>query len=151
MRLTRDLPLLFQTVPGGKTFDLTGLASGTKVTLAGDVTFTAAEWEGPLFAIDGSGVTFDGAGHTFDGQGAKLWDGKVSLFSLLPTERRVDLTWNDLPPAGLERWKNQAQVPPGYELGHIQESYGQELAPTGTYRIPHTLTHTQLLTTCSSA
>ncbi|KAJ9116433.1 hypothetical protein QFC22_004875 [Naganishia vaughanmartiniae] len=63
-----------QTVPGGKAFDLSGLTTGTTVSMAGDVVFTAAEWDGPMFIIDGESITFQGNGHQFDGQGAKLWD-----------------------------------------------------------------------------
>jgi polygalacturonase len=61
-------------VPGGKAFDLSGLTTGTTVSMAGDVVFTAAQWDGPMFIIDGEAITFQGNGHQFDGQGAKLWD-----------------------------------------------------------------------------
>jgi galacturan 1,4-alpha-galacturonidase len=50
------------------------LTSGTTVNVQGDVTFAPAEWSGPLFIIDGEGITFQGNGHTFDGQGKALWD-----------------------------------------------------------------------------
>ncbi|WWC88101.1 uncharacterized protein L201_003005 [Kwoniella dendrophila CBS 6074] len=65
------------TVPAGKALDLSGLKTGTKVTVTGDVTFAGPkEWEGPMFVIDGTDITFNGGGHTFDGQGKKYWDGK---------------------------------------------------------------------------
>ncbi|KAJ9104704.1 hypothetical protein QFC20_004476 [Naganishia adeliensis] len=76
------------TVPAGKPFDLSGLTSGTTVNVQGDVTFAAAEWSGPMFTIDGEGITFQGNGHTFDGQGKSLWDtlgsngGKTKVFSI---------------------------------------------------------------------
>ncbi|GHJ90323.1 hypothetical protein NliqN6_6725 [Naganishia liquefaciens] len=65
-------------VPAGKPFDLSGLATGTTVNVAGDVTFASAQWDGPLFIIDGESITFQGNGHTFDGQGQGVWDTKGS-------------------------------------------------------------------------
>jgi len=62
------------TVPAGQTFNLE-LASGTTVNMMGDVTFATENWEGPLFQISGSGITFNGNGHTFDGNGPFYWDG----------------------------------------------------------------------------
>ncbi|KAF8608335.1 endo-polygalacturonase PG2 [Ceratobasidium sp. AG-I] len=62
------------TVPAGKTFALT-LLSGTTVNMLGDVKFGVANWDGPLFSIAGTGITFNGNGHTFDGQGTAYWDG----------------------------------------------------------------------------
>ncbi|WWC68427.1 uncharacterized protein I206_102354 [Kwoniella pini CBS 10737] len=74
-----DIQLGSITVPAGKALDLSGLSSGTTVTVTGDVTFTGGkEWEGPMFIIDGSDITFNGGGHTFDGQGATYWDGQGS-------------------------------------------------------------------------
>ncbi|KAJ6511835.1 glycoside hydrolase [Mycena vulgaris] len=67
------------TVPANTLFDLSDLADGTKVTLAGDIKFAKSSgFEGPMFQIDGKGITFDGAGHTFDGNGAVYWDTKGS-------------------------------------------------------------------------
>ncbi|THH28858.1 hypothetical protein EUX98_g5324 [Antrodiella citrinella] len=63
------------TVPAGKTFDLS-LGTGTTVNLVGDVSFGNETWEGPLFQISGSGITFNGNGHTFDGGGPFYWDGQ---------------------------------------------------------------------------
>ncbi|OCF42469.1 hypothetical protein I317_03714 [Kwoniella heveanensis CBS 569] len=74
-----DITINSITVPSGQALDLSGLESGVKVTVAGNVTFEGGqEWEGPMFIIDGDDVTFDGAGHTFDGQGETYWDGKGS-------------------------------------------------------------------------
>ncbi|KAL7420496.1 hypothetical protein Q5752_004446 [Cryptotrichosporon argae] len=67
------------TVPSGETLDLSGLADGTTVTLAGNVTFSSGTaWDGPLFEIGGSDITFDGAGLVFDGNGQDYWDGEGS-------------------------------------------------------------------------
>ncbi|WVQ65135.1 uncharacterized protein L199_003308 [Kwoniella botswanensis] len=72
-----DIELGAITVPSGEALDLSKLGSGTSVTVTGDVTFEGGvEWEGPMFLIGGSDITFNGGGHTFDGQGAKYWDGK---------------------------------------------------------------------------
>ncbi|OCF56636.1 hypothetical protein L486_05490 [Kwoniella mangroviensis CBS 10435] len=72
-----DIELGAITVPSGEALDLSELGSGTSVTVTGDVTFEGGvEWEGPMFLIGGSDITFNGGGHTFDGQGAKYWDGQ---------------------------------------------------------------------------
>ncbi|KAI0766299.1 endo-polygalacturonase PG1 [Irpex lacteus] len=63
------------TVPAGETFNLE-LASGSTVTMNGDVVFGTQNWDGPLFQISGSNINFNGNGHTFDGQGAFYWDGQ---------------------------------------------------------------------------
>lgn len=55
-------------------------------------------------------------------------------FQLVSNE--VDLTLNDLLPVGIERWNDEAQVPPRHELGHFQELDCQKLAPTGTHCTP---------------
>ncbi|WRT65905.1 uncharacterized protein IL334_002856 [Kwoniella shivajii] len=71
-----DIDLGAITVPAGKALDLSGLKSGIKVSVSGNVKFTGGkEWEGPMFIIDGTDITFDGKGHTFDGQGKTFWDG----------------------------------------------------------------------------
>ncbi|KAG8849146.1 hypothetical protein FRB96_000932 [Tulasnella sp. 330] len=62
------------TVPAGEQF-LLDLADGTTVNVEGDVTFAFSEWAGPLFEIEGSGVTFNGNGYTFNGNGPSYWDG----------------------------------------------------------------------------
>ncbi|KAJ9124705.1 hypothetical protein QFC24_003072 [Naganishia onofrii] len=49
-------------------------AVASKCATVGDVVFTAAQWDGPMFIIDGESITFQGNGHQFDGQGGKLWD-----------------------------------------------------------------------------
>lgn len=74
----QELTHTLQTVPAGKPFDLSGLTTGTTVSVAGDVTFASAQWDGPLFIIDGESITFQGNGHTFDGQGQGVWDTKGS-------------------------------------------------------------------------
>ncbi|KAK7678706.1 hypothetical protein QCA50_018288 [Cerrena zonata] len=63
------------TVPAGKTFDLS-LASGSTVTMNGDVSFGNKNWEGPLFQVSGSNINFNGNGHTFNGGGPFYWDGQ---------------------------------------------------------------------------
>ncbi|KJA20061.1 glycoside hydrolase family 28 protein [Hypholoma sublateritium FD-334 SS-4] len=62
------------TVPAGETLKL-NLASGTKVTMAGDILFGNKSWAGPLFSMSGTGITFDGQGHKFDDGGPFYWDG----------------------------------------------------------------------------
>ncbi|KAB5591987.1 hypothetical protein CTheo_4573 [Ceratobasidium theobromae] len=62
------------TVPAGKTFQIDA-PSGATVNLLGDVTFGVAAWEGPLFVLTGTSVTFNGNGKTFNGQGEQYWDG----------------------------------------------------------------------------
>lgn len=57
-----------QTVPGGKAFDMTNLASGTTVNLKGDLTFASASWAGPMFIVGGDNVVFNGGGHTLNGK-----------------------------------------------------------------------------------
>lgn len=47
------------------------------VVFEGTTTWEYAEWEGPLFAVSGTGITVKGAsGHQLDGQGAQWWDGE---------------------------------------------------------------------------
>lgn len=47
------------------------------VVFEGTTTWEYAEWDGPLFAVSGSGITVKGAsGHQLDGQGAQWWDGE---------------------------------------------------------------------------
>jgi polygalacturonase len=62
------------TVPAGQGLTLS-LASGTTVTMAGDINFGNKSWAGPLFTVSGTGVTFNGNGHTFNGGGPFYWDG----------------------------------------------------------------------------
>ncbi|KAJ1307162.1 hypothetical protein OPQ81_001279 [Rhizoctonia solani] len=71
------------TVPAGKTFQIDA-AAGATVNLLGDVTFGVAEWEGPLFLLTGTGITFNGNGHTFNGQGEQYWDGLGGTGTLKP-------------------------------------------------------------------
>ncbi|KIY66923.1 glycoside hydrolase family 28 protein [Cylindrobasidium torrendii FP15055 ss-10] len=74
-----DITINSFTVDPNTTLDLSDLADGSKVTLAGNLTWAkSTDFVGPLFQIGGSGVTFDGAGFTFDGQGAQYWDGQGS-------------------------------------------------------------------------
>ncbi|KAK7684462.1 hypothetical protein QCA50_012409 [Cerrena zonata] len=63
------------TVPAGETFNLE-LASGSTVTMNGDVSFGNKTWEGPLFQVSGSNINFNGNGHTFNGGGPFYWDGQ---------------------------------------------------------------------------
>ncbi|KAF8918117.1 endopolygalacturonase 1 precursor [Mucidula mucida] len=74
-----DITIASFTVDADTTFDLSDLSDGSTVTVAGDVTFAkSTDFNGPMFQIDGSDITFDGGGHTFDGQGAEYWDGQGS-------------------------------------------------------------------------
>jgi hypothetical protein len=60
-----------QTVPGGQSLALTGLADGTTVELAGNITFgTGTDWSGNLFSLSGGRITFNGNGYTIEGNGA---------------------------------------------------------------------------------
>ncbi|KAF9018465.1 glycoside hydrolase [Hymenopellis radicata] len=71
-----DITIASFTVDGNTAFDLSALAQGSTVTLAGNVTFAkSTDFSGPMFIIDGSDITFDGAGFTFDGNGPAYWDG----------------------------------------------------------------------------
>ncbi|KAF4620649.1 hypothetical protein D9613_000235 [Agrocybe pediades] len=63
------------TVPAGQGLSLS-LASGTTVTMNGDISFGNKSWDGPLFTISGTGITFNGNGHKFDGGGPFYWDGQ---------------------------------------------------------------------------
>ncbi|KAI0703008.1 endo-polygalacturonase PG1 [Cytidiella melzeri] len=63
------------TVPAGEEFTLS-LATGTTVTMNGDVTFGEQNWAGPLFQVSGTNINFNGNGHTFNGNGAFYWDGQ---------------------------------------------------------------------------
>lgn len=67
-----------QTVPAKTAFDMSNLLAGTTVNLNGDMTFTSASWDGPMFIIDGDNVKFNGNGHTLNGNGQAIWDGKGS-------------------------------------------------------------------------
>ncbi|KAF8149562.1 endo-polygalacturonase PG1 [Crassisporium funariophilum] len=62
------------TVPAGQGLTLS-LASGTTVTMNGDISFGNVSWAGPLFTVSGTSVTFNGNGHTFNGGGPFYWDG----------------------------------------------------------------------------
>jgi polygalacturonase len=48
------------TVPGGVTLDMTDLPDDTVVIFKGETSFTYEEWEGPLFAVSGTGITVAG-------------------------------------------------------------------------------------------
>ncbi|BFZ56039.1 hypothetical protein PYCC9005_003081 [Savitreella phatthalungensis] len=64
------------SIPGGKPLDLTKLADGTVVTIAGTISFEYAEWEGPLVEISGNNLRIQSTGGVLDGNGAQYWDGK---------------------------------------------------------------------------
>lgn len=65
------------TVPAGETLDMTDLADDTVVMFEGTTTWEYKEWEGPLFAVSGTGVKVVGASSAvLDGQGALWWDGE---------------------------------------------------------------------------
>lgn len=74
-----NIVLNSMTVPAGTTLDLTGLKSGTTVTVQGTISFGYKEWEGPLISVSGTNIKFIGAsGHVIDAAGQKWWDGKGS-------------------------------------------------------------------------
>jgi len=78
------------TVPAGKTFDLSSLASNTAVTLKGNVVFASGSyWSGPLFQIAGTNITFDGGNFTFDGSGPFYWDGQGSNGGLTKPDKML--------------------------------------------------------------
>ncbi|KAH8657737.1 BcPG4, endopolygalacturonase 4 [Xylariales sp. PMI_506] len=67
------------TVPAGKTLDLTDLPDDTTVIFEGTTTFEYSEWDGPLFAVSGTGIKVTGTSESasiLDGQGASYWDGE---------------------------------------------------------------------------
>lgn len=64
------------TVPAGVTLDMTGLKDNAVIIFQGKTTFAYEEWEGPLFAVSGTGIKVAGAsGSSLDGLGASYWDG----------------------------------------------------------------------------
>ncbi|PPQ65450.1 hypothetical protein CVT26_000102 [Gymnopilus dilepis] len=63
------------TVPAGQALTLS-LATGTTLTMNGDILFGNKSWDGPLFTVSGTSVTFNGNGHKFDGGGPFYWDGQ---------------------------------------------------------------------------
>lgn len=82
-------------VPAGETLDLTGLKTGTTVSLTlelsechqlmccqkvvfdGTTTFGYKEWEGPLISASGTSITIkQNPGAKIDCDGARWWDGK---------------------------------------------------------------------------
>ncbi|KAF9018468.1 glycoside hydrolase [Hymenopellis radicata] len=74
-----DITIASFTVDANTTFDLSDLSDGSTVKVAGNVTFAkSTNFNGPMFQIDGTDITFDGGGFTFDGEGAKYWDGQGS-------------------------------------------------------------------------
>ncbi|KXS19050.1 glycoside hydrolase family 28 protein [Gonapodya prolifera JEL478] len=87
------------TVPKNEVIDMSGLKSGTKVTVKGTITWAAGTLDKTnyLFTIGGSGITFDGTGATFDGNGASYWDGKGGNGGVpKPKMFRSTLTGNSL-------------------------------------------------------
>ncbi|KDR71143.1 hypothetical protein GALMADRAFT_127338 [Galerina marginata CBS 339.88] len=63
------------TVPAGQAFILS-LATGTTVTMNGDISFGNKSWAGPLLTISGKSIIFNGNGHKLDGGGPFYWDGQ---------------------------------------------------------------------------
>ncbi|KAI9359268.1 putative extracellular polygalacturonase [Zopfochytrium polystomum] len=65
------------TVPAETKLDLSGLKSGTTVTVKGTITWaksTTLTKKDFLFTLGGSKITFDGTGATFHGNGQLYWD-----------------------------------------------------------------------------
>lgn len=57
---------------------MTGLPDNTVVIFKGETSFAYSEWEGPLFAVSGTGITVAGessGGSILNGNGASYWDG----------------------------------------------------------------------------
>jgi galacturan 1,4-alpha-galacturonidase len=63
------------TVPAGEALTL-NLATGTTLTMNGDILFGNVSWAGPLFEVTGTSITFNGNGYRFDGGGPYYWDGQ---------------------------------------------------------------------------
>ncbi|KAG8736558.1 hypothetical protein FRC10_009199 [Ceratobasidium sp. 414] len=67
------------TVPAGKTLQIDAPAgatvNGVRSFPTAYMQFGYKEWNGPLFFLTGSNITFNGNGHTFNGQGEQYWDG----------------------------------------------------------------------------
>jgi galacturan 1,4-alpha-galacturonidase len=66
------------TVPANKKIDLTGLASGTKVDIRGEITFAKGTLDKDNFLITfgGDNLAIDGTGATLNGNGPEYWDGQ---------------------------------------------------------------------------
>lgn len=65
------------TVPAGVTLDMTDLNDDTVVIFEGTTKWGYKEWEGPLFAVSGTGIKVAGeSSAVLDGQGALWWDGE---------------------------------------------------------------------------
>ncbi|KAG0376301.1 hypothetical protein BGX24_007934 [Mortierella sp. AD032] len=66
------------TVPANKMIDLTGLKSGTTITITGTITFAKGNLDKnhDLITIGGSNIKVDGTKGTLDGSGPLYWDGK---------------------------------------------------------------------------
>uniref|UniRef100_A0A0A9YRF1 Endopolygalacturonase 1 n=1 Tax=Lygus hesperus TaxID=30085 RepID=A0A0A9YRF1_LYGHE len=61
-------------VPAGKSLDLSDFEPGTKIEIAGKITFGLAEWGGPLVLMKGQALTIEGKGGSIDAQGSRWWD-----------------------------------------------------------------------------
>jgi len=68
------------TVPANKMIELTGLASGTSVSIHGTITFDKGTLDSShyLMSISGSNINIDGSSGTLNGNGPKYWDGQGS-------------------------------------------------------------------------
>lgn len=54
---------------------MTDLPDNTVVIFEGETSFAYSEWEGPLFAVSGTGITVAGKSGVLNGNGASYWDG----------------------------------------------------------------------------
>ncbi|RUS24062.1 pectin lyase fold/virulence factor, partial [Jimgerdemannia flammicorona] len=65
------------TVPANSKIDLTGLITGTTITITGKITFAKGTLDesNNLVTIGGSDITIDGSNGSFDGSGPDYWDG----------------------------------------------------------------------------
>jgi hypothetical protein len=67
------------TVPAGVTLDMTDLPDDTVVIFKGETSFAYEEWEGPLFAVSGTGIKVAG-----ESSGGSILNGVSKLKSCFP-------------------------------------------------------------------
>lgn len=131
-----DITINSFTVDADTTLDLSGLADGSKVTLgacffrfsgqsmllmrttAGNLTWAkSTDFEGPLFQIGGSGVSFDGAGVCSSNRLPAHYASRLTALC------RVHIRWPRCPILGWSRLKwrcHQAQVHQGDDGRRVQ-------------------------------